>query len=730
MGLTGTIYTMFALAVICGAAFFVLQSLLKGEKTIINSILRAVYAAMSVMSGLLALRLILFKGTTILLYKDKPEMIVWDVLIALFILLLCVGESFEEVHYESFFRAFVLVCACIAFFVLFSIEYKAWDNVNVAIWHILLPQNFIWITAIPVVAVKLFSSIRNKKKFADKDGITCTIICTTCLWITYSVCPFLETFLTNRSEFSVAISQIAVSLVAGMVLLLLAPVAIGILLSNRNSRMWFSAGMFALIICGYTQGAFLNGRLFLMDGKELSIERSMIWINVGAWAVILLLTLALLINHKVRKNVGKIIKYGSLFLIAIQVIGLIGIIPQIVGGDGKAQAEYDSNYLSDEGICEIGSQENVVVFVLDTYDKDFLEEVVREEPDFLAPLNGFIRYTDVVSQFSRTFPSIPYMLTHKPYFYDYPESEYVNSAYGECEFWNEIKSCGYNWYLYIIGDENVGQSIKEAASNYSNKATIIREDFSIIGCMEAILHVGGYRLFPTSLKLFENYTAESLEDMIIQERVWDKQRYSENDAGYFRMLKENGLKVSNEPKCFKYIHLKGAHAPYNIDRYGNKVTNRVVNPTEQYIGSMNYVYTYISELKRLGLFEDTLIIVTADHGENFTTEELPEETNPILLIKPLGSTDREPLKENNCRASLEDILAVLSFEMNVNYSDSIGLNILSENEDSTQNRIRFHYYSVVQDGEQIGALKYIIDGDSNDFSNWKKTDEFHRYDYY
>lgn len=728
MGLTGTIAIMFAIATICGAVFIVVQSRKGCEK--INIIGDAALVAISVMAGMLCLRILLFKGESILLYEDKPEILVWDVLISLFVLKLCLYESAKETHDELICQIVVLLITGIVFLIFFVIEYRAWNNANAAIWNILIPYNFIWLTAVPVFAVKIFGLIQGEKWASGEKEIILTTLSSICLWITYCVCPFLETFLLNRSEFSVGISQIATKLIAGMILLLLIPMLIGLALSNKNARVWYSSGVFALVICGYIQGAFLNGRLFLMDGKDLVVENAAIWINVCIWVAIFLLTIASLNNYRTQRYVARIIKYGSLFLITIQVIGLVGIIPSLFEENSKANTSYYSNYLSDEGIFEIGSEENVVVFVLDTYDKDFLEEVLREDSDFLSPLNGFTRFTDVVSQFSRTFPSIPYMLTHKLYFYDYPKDEYVKSAYEECGFWDEIKGSGYNWYLYVIDNESVGQSVKEGASNYANKATIVRESFSALGCAEAILHVGGYRLFPLSLKPFESYTAETLENMVIQERVWDKQRYSEDDTGYFKKLKENGLIVSGDTKSFKYIHLKGAHAPYNMDSDGNRVSNRIVNPTEQYKGSMNFVYTYISELKRLGLFEDTLIIVTADHGENFTDEELCEETNPILFIKPLGENDKEPLKENDCRASLEDILAVISDEMNIDYTDDIGLNILKESETSTRERIRFHYYSVVKDEEQIGALKYVIDGDSSTFSNWKKTDEFHKYSYY
>lgn len=731
---------MFAFAIVGGIAFLISNlvnveykhSYLnhKGVVSYTNMVVDAVLVTMAVMSGMLVLRLALFKGSSVILYDEVLYMLVWDALITTFIVKLCFCERSAEKGGDYTIRLIMVLCAAVAFLTVFVLQIKAWNNVNSGFYQAILPKRFIWITGIPVLISGILRLIHKKKYSYGKEGVMNSIISLICLWTTFCVCPFIETVLLNRSEFSIDFSGIVAHVFAGLIILLTLILPLPILLTNKKSRKLLSVVAIALTISGYIQGAFLNGHLFLMDGKQVDIEPSKIVINTIVWIVLILAIVIIMSLKKIEKYAETIVKYASLFLIAIQLIGLVGVAPKLINEKQEVKTIYDGNYLSDYGICEIGREENVIVFVLDTYDTEFLGQVLETNPDFLEPLNGFTRYTDVISQFSRTFPSIPYMLTHRLYFFDYPQRDYADKAYEECDFWKIIKDKGFNYYLYIIGDENIGQSVMEKAGNYSAKATVIKESFSVIGCAKSAIQVGGYRLLPLALKEYESYTAKTLEDMIIKERVWDKARYMDDDVYYFDLLKDNGLALSDEDKCFKYIHLEGAHAPYDMDSNGNKVTDRIVEPVEQYIGSMNYVYMYISELKRLGVFEDTMIIITADHGENFVTEELHEETNPILFIKPFGVGDDEPLKENNCRASLEDILTVISEETEIGYSDGVGINILHKDEESTKDRVRYHYYSVVKDQEQVGAIKYEITGDSNDFSNWKKTDEYHEYLYY
>lgn len=68
---------------------------------------------------------------------------------------------------------------------------------------------------------------------------------------------------------------------------------------------------------------------------------------------------------------------------------------------------------------------------------------------------------------------------------------------------------------------------------------------------------------------------------------------------------------------------------------------------QQTAGDLNMITEYIGQLKKLGIYDDTTIIITADHGITGTLEELDYERMPSLFIKPAGTDDTEPMKYSN-----------------------------------------------------------------------------------
>lgn len=62
--------------------------------------------------------------------------------------------------------------------------------------------------------------------------------------------------------------------------------------------------------------------------------------------------------------------------------------------------------------------------------------------------------------------------------------------------------------------------------------------------------------------------------------------------------------------------------------------------TEQAKGAFKMVFDYLDELKRLGVYEDATIVITADHGQWPSNGDREPMTGPrltALFVKPAGS---------------------------------------------------------------------------------------------
>ena len=663
------------------------------------------------------IHLLICKEEGIIVISNSLNMLIIDAVLLVSMIVFLIVEykniglsyRFNKPKYAYiFFFALAITFSIIWFF-----EYRAWRNVNAGIYNAFSPKYVVPIFLLSLPFIFLV-------KLPSKEQISISV----CLVLTVYIVPFLETFAGNIDEFGFGISNVVIPMVCFIIAASVVLSFLQAILSFGESGL-LSVFIWTISICAYIQGAFLNSKLFLMDGKEMNWPLGTVISNILIWIAISVI-LTILVTKIGRKYLKQILLYSSLFLIAIQLIGVISLIPKF-SSEGASEESVD--YLSEEGITSVARDENVIVFVLDTYDVDFMNEVLEVKPDFLGPLKDFTYYPDTMSQFSRTFPSVPYILSHELYFYEIPKQEYADEAFDKCAFWDELDAKGIKYYLYEDDKTCIGRGVAKRAGNHVDKGEVLSLKTSFLKSIEAIMTIGGYRQLPYAVKSELTYTSDTIDSLVIKEKIWDKTPYDMNDIRTTDEFRKTGLSVDTDEKAFRFIHLMGAHAPYIVDEEGKDASNRVVDPVEQYIGSMQYVFEYLEELKRLGLYDNATIIITADHGENFVAEELPENTNPILFIKAKGNSGTE-VKISDSFASLEDIMPTVAGAFGIDYDDGVGVDLLDADAVKMTKRERNHYFAVVQNTIQTGALRYRVDESSLDFDNWINTGEYHEFGEY
>ena len=121
---------------------------------------------------------------------------------------------------------------------------------------------------------------------------------------------------------------------------------------------------------------------------------------------------------------------------------------------------------------------------------------------------------------------------------------------------------------------------------------------------------------------------------LIRARFLSKQKQVNHyyqDAGVVNQLAFEWLGESKASRFFLFLHYMDPHDPYFTHPYNGEVVARVSTPNPKpdqaseieklYDGEISYLDHHFGELinflKREGLYEDTLIIFTADHGEEF-----------------------------------------------------------------------------------------------------------------
>lgn len=466
--------------------------------------------------------------------------------------------------------------------------------------------------------------------------------------------------------------------------------------------------IFSVTVAGYLQAAFLNGSVGALTGEavEWSKMKLQMAVSLAAWVAVFVVTITVLYFHRTAWR--NLVIGASLMLVVMQSAPLVGI---LLGMFEDARIPEESEYyFSTEGMNEYSAEENVFVFVLDYMDYDYIRFIANEEPEFFADFDGFTGYTDAISVYGRTIPSICNILSgHTDGAYMVPRQGFMQDAWQTRtpNILDIIKEKDYTIDMYLTLPRIFGSG--EMATQYvSNVSHRSESDFAVIpGVMlKKLMYLSVYRYAPMVIKpYFWEYTS------YYNEGVCKDDMYRTEDFSVCIEL-EKGTANRTE-KCFKIFHMDGAHPPCHLNRYGEP-TNMTTNWNEQTRGCLTLMKYVFAHMKDLGIYEDATIIMTADHGD---ATKMWKDNFPGMQIamfyKPSGSSG-VPLTWSDAQVSTANIPATIAKAVGAE-SAAFGV-ALDEVGTETTNRTFYRVYG--ENGEEQYLDKYQISGPGDDISNW------------
>ncbi|MCI8332234.1 MAG: sulfatase-like hydrolase/transferase [Clostridiales bacterium] len=464
--------------------------------------------------------------------------------------------------------------------------------------------------------------------------------------------------------------------------------------------------LFAGLAGGYIQGNFLNGQLGALTGDAVdwSGQTKKMLLNLLVWTCILLVPFV--IHFFSRKVWRRVVTFLSAALIVMQTTALVSL---YTGAAREAGPETKGWFLSEDGLYTYSSQKNTLLFLLDRLDYDYMEQVMATDPDFFDRLDGFTSYTNAISEHARTMPAANYMLTGSEEAFMIPKKEFFTKSW-ENEGHNALRAmheAGYEVSVFsdiknIFGD---GAAAKEYVSNI----TTANDKMNKPMLYKNLLTLSAYRYTPLAMKpFFWCYTDEVANSAFIESK-----RYEIDEAKYAAGFRET-TSLTKAAGCFKFYHFMGPHAPYSLQEDGTRSAGGT-SLVAQTKGSFQILFDLFDRMKELGIYEDTAIVITADHGDPvYDTEPVQKATRIGLFYKPPGAAD-EPLVWSEAPVSLKNIPATLLKSMNLDY-EAYGrpLDEIGEREEIT----RTFYKSVVHDGKEKELYIYEINGHAADFNHW------------
>ena len=173
-------------------------------------------------------------------------------------------------------------------------------------------------------------------------------------------------------------------------------------------------------------------------------------------------------------------------------------------------------------------------------------------------------------------------------------------------------------------------------------------------------------------------------------------------------------------KAFRLYHMYGPHTGTVMNE--NCEYEEGTSLSDSTRGCLKLIEGYINEMKKSGTFENSTIIITADHGYSLASDDLSLRAAPscIMLVKPSGQGDSEKIKTSLAPVCHQDFFATVIDALGGD-STKYGRTIweIEENEDRER---KYYHTALVSDIDgEIALREYVIRGDARELSSYTLT---------
>ena len=604
------------------------------------------------------------------------------------------------------------------------------------------------------------------KGWALKKRWPMAVLCGVALPLTIFMGVF-EMYAGNYSEFRFSWEDFAPLLI--FVCVSSALVLGGVLLSLRGRVFDVAmAVVLSVTLMASVQNMFLNVGINSLTGDGLGMSINPVWMvaNMILWVAVMAGAVVAVLLVKKRKMLRLVSTVILVVLVGMQIpvffsLALttdvfkpkdmvVQVTPEDTSADTQNGLEVDTEMdteanteadtlgpvvdpsqpavLTTKNLYTVGSEKNVIVFLVDRFDVRYVAEILASDPDYFEDWEDFTYYEDNITAYSRTYPAVASMLSGKlqPFTKGLTAEAYFWDAYQNSPLLNTLKDNDFSiniytddYYAYRDASEFVG-----LADNISGFKQYKVQNVG--GLFVDLLKLSVYRYAPVALKPALSVSTDAFEQYVVYDTEYPMYELRDNEV--YEGLVQNGLTVGESKNHFAFIHLWGIHPPYRIDADGGKSTSGTSLGAT--LGCLALVKQYISELKRLGLYEDATIVITGDHPDPISDDALPEQPRlTALFVKEAGKSG-EPFEISKAQVSQDNLIPSLLTSAGVDGGLYQGQCYWDIPED--EDRVRNYHFVVNPTPERnyYWYAKYEIKGDGRDFSNWRVVGEYNMNGFY
>lgn len=557
--------------------------------------------------------------------------------------------------------------------------------------------------------------------------------------------PFLHLFFLNSSNLTLPLSVhlpgLLFSGVAGWVA--------GIVLQLVGPGAWKKFVTTTLLLSGillWAQSTLFVGDFGFLQGGDLDWAGQDHLLYMEFAFVVIVLALVLRFHTLLRRH-------AVLVTLVLVVSSLANLLPAYHGRSQKSGAAPHHTFTND-GVANLSPDQNVLIFILDTFQTDVFAEIIKEEPRWRDTFQGFTYFPNATTPFPKTYAAIPSLLTGKAFDNSQPYKNYQESAFLNGSLPSVLKRRGYDvryrsftWQPYFPHPD--------VADNLSSISSVEGRQWIEKNERTQLANLVLFRLAPFWLKPWvynDNgfRIAPPREPMTEQEDTTTDARHRYSDGNNSRDLAMHdellaGFNTNSAKPTLRVFHFLGVHAPLNLDAELNFIGHQYFSRKaylEQAKGMLKLVAEELARMSELGCLDNSTVFITGDHGSGeynigfnrdmgqelgfpaitaAPSDSIPNSVlcgaAPLFLAKPRGADD--PLTVSRAPIQLSDIPNTVFAELGFS-EDQTGPSVFELAADDPRERIHRHYYFAGWGQDYLVPLtEFVVAGFSWDPDSWR-----------
>jgi len=381
---------------------------------------------------------------------------------------------------------------------------------------------------------------------------------------------------------------------------------------------------------------------------------------------------------------------------------------------------------------ELSRSRNAIHIVLDGFQSEMFQEILEEDRQTLdRSWSGAVFFADHTGAFPSTIVSIPAMLTGTVYRNERDLQRYIRDHFENGSLFKSLRAGGFR----VDSVTGMQYDHRSATNFYRVPRPYVSYPEYVEFAAWQLADLSLFRHAPHILRpKIHNGEAWRLQTLLGPGDTRSRRLHSVNGAAVLGEL-AGRVRVATDEPLYKFIHVGIPHLPVAVDA-DCAFIGTVRATRERYKAqarcAIRRVSALLDRMKDLGVYDESLIVVSSDHGLGFkplkfvNDRQLPPgalsslvgRSMALLIVKGPGRTG--PVRVSYAPTAITDIPATVLTAMGVKHSLP-GEPALDLAEDASRQRVFTMYDWEHEDWAQkyFDALDVMeIRGRLLDGNNW------------